>query len=64
MKEKLTLLWRRWQCFCKDHDLGAYVNWSPEVICLHIICSRCGKHVAHIDLPSNPRQQAKKESLH
>lgn len=67
MKEiqlRLKLLWKKFQCFCKDHDLGAYVNWTPEVVCMRIVCGRCGRHVAHIDLPANPTKQAKKEILH
>lgn len=61
--KKIKLWWKRLQCFCKDHDLGAYVNWTPSTVCMHIVCARCGKHVAHIDLPANPPKELK-ERLH
>ena len=50
-------------CLFKDHEIYALVKWSPEVICMQLICQRCGKFVGHIDLPG-PGEKVKKGVIH
>ena len=63
LTELVPYLTKRAVCVVKDHDIRAMIKWSPEVICMHIVCSRCGKFLGHMDLP-NVGSKAKKESLH
>jgi hypothetical protein len=58
----LPRLWRRLACVFKDHNPAAAIKWSPEVICMHLFCTRCGKEIGHMDLPAS--MGSKKESLH
>lgn len=53
--------WHRLLCVFKDHDIAALDRWSPDVVCMHLVCSRCGKEVGHLDLPT---EKTKKESVH
>jgi len=51
MKDWLEFYWRRVQCFLRDHDPIAVMNWEPAEVCIHIVCKTCGKEVAHLHLP-------------
>jgi hypothetical protein len=62
LTEALPYFGRRFVCVFREHDMAAIVRWSPDVTCLHFVCSRCGKELGHLDLPTNPHR--KKESVH
>lgn len=53
--------WHRLLCVFKDHDIAALFRWSPDVVCMHLVCRRCGKEFGHLDLPT---EKTKKESVH
>lgn len=62
LTEVVPFLWKRLVCFFKDHEMMALIRWSPEVVCMHLVCGRCGKELGHIDIPQ--KTSTKKESLH
>ena len=64
LKEVVRLSWKRIVCLYLDHDMAALVRWSPEAICLHVVCSRCGKALGHIDVPSASKRTTEKEKMH
>jgi hypothetical protein len=72
MDKGLELTWRDWfdywrnraVCLVKDHDLAGLVRWSPDTICVHVMCSRCGKGIGHLDIPSASTKKVPTEKLH
>ena len=63
MKEWLDFQRRRIVCFLKDHEAACVVNWQPDSICMQIVCSRCGKGIGHVHLPT-AKNAPKTEKLH
>lgn len=58
----MRLFWfklRQWFCW---HEMGMLADWSPEEICIHVGCPKCGKIAGHFHLPTiSPKS---KETVH